>query len=413
MDAAERQLSALIRDEGYYALLNVTGTLLQERFRRMNDPDDLSKALELFDSVTVAAAEFDQLLASTARANRAVCLSVRAAATGDLANMDEAVRDLEAASTDTCPESIRASRLDSLATVLTQLSDWRRDVALLSRAVTASETAVALTPPHASHRVLRTHNLAAVLRARYRATSSQSDLNRAIKLLEPLVRQLSRGELAAGVRTTAAACLRDRARATGTKTDLDRALQIQEQALRLAESDILRSRCRITLGSILVEKYETGGAIAELDRARLVYRDAFAQSHRDPETTVDAAKGWGLVAARQMRFDEAAAAFRAGIDKVAELFAQQIARSHKELWLTDLGVLANNGALAAARAGLPEDAVASMERGRAQLLMDALRLGSVELVALEGSGHADLRDRFRKAAATVSELQARQLRGSI
>jgi len=387
-------------------LRDILGALLHERFQRTDDASELKRALGLFESVLVSPdATLDPVLVNRARANYGLCLSARTRTTGDLADLAAGVRELQLAAEEIEPAYVRAGRLSSLASVLAQNYHWTGDQEALSHAIRCAETAVELTPGREAHRVRRSHNLASLLDDRFAASGARSDLERAIEVLEDLIGSTAGGEDAV-LRNSLARDLRIRAKTTGSAEDLSRALELSREAVALAPTDYVRGHCHLTLGRIVLDRFYDDNDRELLTEARKQFVAAAAVAERDPEVAVEGAKGAGLIALLEGRFAVAVGEFRRGVQRISELSAAQVARSHRERWLSELRTLSVGGSVAAVANGALPDAVLFLEQGRAQLLTYALRLAAVDLAALAAGEHASLAQAFRRAADRVLALEA-------
>jgi hypothetical protein len=116
------------------------------------------------------------------------------------------------------------------------------------------------------------------------------------------------------------------------------------------------------------------------------------------EIALTAGTDWGRWAAARRAWPEAAEAFEEAMGAAEQLFRTQFDRSDKEVWLGAARGLATATAEAHGHAGHPRDAVLAMERGRAQLLSEALR-GEL---AVRAPG---LAQRFRERSERLRELR--------
>ena len=135
------------------------------------------------------------------------------------------------------------------------------------------------------------------------------------------------------------------------------------------------------------------------DRAHATYRAATtAGLERLPEQAIGSAGSWGSWATSHESFREAAEAYGYGLQAIEQLFRTQLTRAHKELWLRDAQGIPVRAAYARAKGGDAPGAVEDLERGRAQLLSEALRRDRASVERLASAGRADLKDRYAAAA---------------
>jgi hypothetical protein len=137
----------------------------------------------------------------------------------------------------------------------------------------------------------------------------------------------------------------------------------------------------------------------DTDRAQAAYRAAItAGLERLPEQAIGSADSWGSWATSRESFREAAEAYGYGQQAMEQLFRTQLTRTHKEQWLRDAQGLPVRAAYARAQSGDKPRAVEDLERGRAQLLSEALQRVQTGVARLADAGRADLKDRDEAAA---------------
>ncbi len=93
-----------------------------------------------------------------------------------------------------------------------------------------------------------------------------------------------------------------------------------------------------------------------------------------------------------------------------QLLRASLARSSKEVELGEIQGLPVKAAYALARLDRLEDAVETLEAGRARLLAEALEANRRDLEQLEPLGHGELLARYRAAAGRLAALQAQGAR---
>ena len=87
-----------------------------------------------------------------------------------------------------------------------------------------------------------------------------------------------------------------------------------------------------------------------------------------------------------------------------QLLARQLERAQKEIWLRDLRGISGSAAYALAKLAHYADAAATMERGRARLLFEALQRNRRDLEQLPARGHDELYRRYREIVETEERL---------
>lgn len=114
---------------------------------------------------------------------------------------------------------------------------------------------------------------------------------------------------------------------------------------------------------------------------------------------------WAGWSARRDAPRTAAEAHDLATSALEELVRGQLLRSDQELWLHEAADTATAGALAHVRAGDPQAAVVALERRRAVLFTEALRLGPATADRLRDQGQPELAARYRRAAGRLSTLR--------
>ena len=171
--------------------------------------------------------------------NLALALSDRYTWLGDVADMDDAVRNAERAVALTRGDS---PTLPNLPKYLTTYGSARFDrysrtgkLADLEATIVSYQRAVTLTPSDAPDFTDYLHNLAVGLRARYHHTGNAADLETAI-LVTQQIDELATPPVAAnlaGVLTSRGNLLSDRYASAGATKDLDDSLNSYRQAIEL------------------------------------------------------------------------------------------------------------------------------------------------------------------------------------
>jgi hypothetical protein len=117
-----------------------------------------------------------------------------------------------------------------------------------------------------------------------------------------------------------------------------------------------------------------------------------------------AGAAWGRWEFQRARWAEASNAYSVALDALHRLFAVQVMRPNKELWLRQVADVSARTVYAAVGSGDLEAAVTGAERGRALLLSEALQRMWADVQALRASGHGDLADRYLAAAHRMARL---------
>jgi hypothetical protein len=164
-----------------------------------------------------------------------------------------------------------------------------------------------------------------------------------------------------------------------------------------------------SLGNLYATRYERSGDDAHARRAQRRYALVLAGSERYelPEIFVfRAAAALTRLQVRLHAWQEAALAYGTAAGALGKLYAPLSGRESKEAWLAEAQALPANAAYALAKLYRLEEAVETLEAGRARLLAEALEQNRRDLERLAPLGHGDLLARYRAAVDRVAALQA-------
>jgi CHAT domain-containing protein len=184
----------------------------------------------------------------------------------------------------------------------------------------------------------------------------------------------------------------------------------QAEALRYARLAVDHSPPSSQGHSAVLTQYadlarKTGGVPAETIAG--CYREACRRGLEvDPSATIEAARRWAHLARDRSDWAEETQAWSYALRAMQLLFRAQTLRGHQETRLRGFGTIPVEAAQAAARAGMPVEAVLALEQGRAMILSQRLSRELADLGQLEREGHVAGAVRFRSAAAALERLQA-------
>lgn len=328
----------------------------------------------------------------------------------------------------------------------------------LGELLVAGEELTALPASDAPRAVGRQHNLAVSLVARYKRLGRLEDLSHAIELYQSVLQVSPGGTDGAASSDSLGNALQLRFDRTGDTADLEQAVASHQQAvgsyegsvldqalarsnlgvaltalashleqptsleraiveLRRALADVpLRSPTRVRVLTALADSLAvraTSGTEAkvvpgDVEEASGAYRRAAQLGLRLlPEQAIGASVSWGDWASSRSAWAEAVEAYRYGIRAVAKLFTTHELAPHKEIWLRAVQGLPEGAAFALAQQNELRSAVGVIERGRVNLLREALRHRESE--AVEGS--AGGRPVRRRLGQTVVYLVAARMGG--
>jgi CHAT domain-containing protein/tetratricopeptide (TPR) repeat protein len=335
--------------------------------------------------------------------------------TGDLTALDAAVRlwrRAEGLLPASSPE--RPRMLHNLGKGLRDRYLRRESPADLNEAIELFEKAEQLVPGKAEYRPAVLNALGAGLLARWELTQNAGDLNRAVASWEEALDLAPPGDPTRPLRLDSLGVgLRTRFAALANPADLDRAVDYLIEAVRLEPqgSPDLPGRYN-NLANALSDRYTASGDPADAEAAEVAWQGACRTGLAvHPEAALAAARGWGNFASGRGEWAVAAQAYSLGAEASEQLFHVQLLRGDKESWLHGARGLHAHGAYALARAGDVRAAVTLLEKGRARLLADTLERDRAHLERLQELGHAELYERYTRAAARISVGESREVEG--
>ncbi|WP_329282300.1 CHAT domain-containing protein [Streptomyces sp. NBC_01451] len=273
------------------------------------------------------------------------------------------------------PHSVMAR--SGLAVALHQRYDRRGTTADLDEAVERLTAAATLRADPAERRAVLT-NLGHAHQARYEITDDPRELARAVAAQREA---LALREPQAGSPVNARIGL---ALALGTQAERLGSLVLAEEAAEHAEAARAEAEAAsrawvsavFVLAGLTRLRHALTAAPELLGQAEELYGRGYeAARTRYPAAAAEGAVEWGLWQARLERFAQAVAAFDLAEQAVGSLVAGQGQRAAKETWLRTSRGLPAAVAVAAWRAGDLTGAVSRLERTRALLMAERLRLG--------------------------------------
>ncbi|HEY6791472.1 MAG TPA: CHAT domain-containing protein, partial [Trebonia sp.] len=283
-----------------------------------------------------------------------------------------------------------------------------KEPALLDRAIGYLEEAAQQVS--GANRTFLLATLAGILVDRFRYSDDLADLDRCVELCEEVFQDS--GHLPRPTMSTALGAygnaLRRRYRSVGQAGDLDRAIEALERALPEARGDNLNGPRHLRdLAFVYQVRYQLAGADDDLRRGVALYKESIESAAAlDPSASLNSAMLLGSWAETRDDWPEAAEALQKGLKATSRLVTTQALRGHKENWLQEVRTLPARAAYALARCGRLEEAVLALENGQALLLNEALEQDAVSTERLRAQGHSDIADRYLRAAARLSAMQA-------
>ena len=209
--------------------------------------------------------------------NLASALGTRFSRTGELADLDEAVRLLrEALILRPAPHSMRSHSLNNLATALDTRFTQTGQIDDLDEAISLHREARLLLPPPHPERPYSLINLANALVARFDQTRQQVDLNEAIALFKAALMQLPKQHTSRpGSMSVLGSALSKRSRKIGQLDDIDQAVSLHRESLLLIpQLDPDRPRLLHNLANTLARRFDKKGQIDDLHETVCLHREA-------------------------------------------------------------------------------------------------------------------------------------------
>ena len=378
---------------------------LLERYGRHSAADDLDLGIGLLRETAAA------LAADTAAIRvfptLGALLQRRYERYGRLDDLTEAVEKLRRAAEMESPGSRRAQILNNWVSALRRRYEQTRELADLHTMLEAAGEAVDETPADDRNRPVFLISLGQVLDALYGLTGDPHDLEQALTYWREAIGllPLSSPELTTGLNSLALGLI-ERFKLSRDTTDLREAIPALQKVIALTAQEAPDLPGLLNnLANGLLARYEANGDEDDLTKAVSAVRAALALPQLSALAALKIARSWGSNAARREAWAEAAELFGPGLKATRKLFEAQVGREHKEIWLRDASGLPEEAAYASAKMGRLYNAVSALEQGRAQLLSEVMERNEADLEQIVALGRSELRDRFRKAARQVSELE--------
>lgn len=435
------------------------GTCLRARYRQVGRQLYIKPAIEAFRrAVDLTAPDAAERFARLNKLGSS--LSARYSGTGEKEFLEQAIKAYSEALLLTeseaevfyhrrRSESELAELLSNYGAALRKRYDRTGQAEDLDAAIHASEQAVVLTPHEGPDYPRYLSNLGSNLGRRYVRTGRKEDLSVAIatyRVAVGLDAAAPGSPGSAGRLANLGDGLRKLYALTGREQDLKEAIDVSEQALRLTDPNAPRwerSHRLNNLGNTLLARYGHTGKSEDLEagikhyrqavdltahgiperidyltnlgtalrlryswkEATDAYRDACRQGLESfPEKTLMGGRNWGLWALERNQWKDATEAFDFALQATERLLEAQLPRAHKEDWLVKAQGLPAAAAYALARTGALEEAVETLESGRARLLSETLERHRQDLERLPALGYSELHQDYLQASQHWEDL---------
>lgn len=380
------------------------GNALVALFRATGRQALLEQARALFESAGEALAGSPDREACLS--NLAACLQDLHEQTGEITYLDEAIEFFRGTVNESV-DSVAPERRQNYGVALLTRFKRYKSPADLDQAIEQFRMVVRTSPPGSVIHAAATNSLGNALSFRFDLFGQDDDMVAAISAHEEAVRNARENSIdRAMYRANLGVSLMHRGERSGSAKDLDAAVREQEIAVaEVPQTSQDHIRVLSGLADSLAARSMSTGSGTDAERAQEAYRAATrAGLERLPEQAIGSVGNWGTWATARKSFVEAAEAFGYGLQALEQLFRAQVTRLHKETWLRDAQGISVLAAYALARTGDAAGASAALERGRALLLSEALRLDRAEVERLAVVGRADLRERYETAVARWNQL---------
>jgi len=380
---------------------NLANSLLL-RYDLAGDHRDLERAVEICENPPADEADDPDRHATLVNLGNTLRFLYRR--TGDIHELDRSINYLERALQDSPPQSLaRHGAKTNLVSALLLRYPLTRRREELDRIVELSQQVVNEDAPNSPRAPGHLGNLGIALIHRWHERSNLRDLNTAIDVLERAVEKAPNGsdeELSETANLVGALVTR------AERSDLDRAIALLEPVLKVsAPGTPERIRRLISLGDAYASRHARERRPEDLERAMTALREASTEGlHIAPDHALEAARRWSTSAAANSAWSDTAESADVGLRAMRALFRTQLIRRHKERRLSQGIGLASLAAYAYCRERRFEDAATALEAGRGLLLREVLERDRADLNALVGIGREDLEQRYRAAAGRCSAL---------
>ncbi len=383
---AERAALAVARDDGRRAAaLDGLGCALLARSEQTGDAD-LDEAAASLEAATRLNPDSPWL-----RANLSTALSARFRRGGDHADAQRAEALLESALAEVPPTAPDRARLEQNLAALRGGADLR--------------ALVAATPEGARAQPARLGGLASELIDEAERNLHAAPLDEAVKLCRQAADALPPGAVdRPSILHNLGRALATRFALLGDASDLDAGLEALEAAVAAAGPGAgERPDLLTTLASAATMRAARTGAAQDGAAATRHFAAACeAAEGLNATAAVRAAGAWGAWAAEEGDWEQAARAGRLGVAAAERVERAQLVRANRERSFGATALVYREAGIALVRAGAPEEALVTLERGRARLLSDALERDRAELGALE---RPELAEAYAAASGRVASAE--------
>lgn len=384
------------------------GIAVLDQHAESGDPNDLTDALGLFNTA-VATMPHTSPDHPAALVHLALAHLRSYEAKGGLDNLSSAVDELRMATGRAGAAGADAGAWTvNLAAALHERARRSGDAEDLNSSITLLEGLVA-APSDSVDRFAAVNNLGNALRDRYRVTHDDQDLTHAVEVLLAAVDLApAQSVRSATLLANLGAAYHDRFVANGAAQDLEAACRCLRGATEMTgATDLDRPRRLFAFALAARTRFHLTGDPTDLVTAKRAFAEGCALGRTDdPLETLAAGQEWGSWAGGHEHWADAAVALGSALDALLALVRVQLTREHKETWLRTAAAVPAHAAYANLMLHRPQNAVLSLEAGRATILTDALERERIDLTVL-AADRSDLVERFERAANRLRHVEGR------
>ncbi len=355
-------------------VLSAFADILRQRFLRFGNVAELDEAIELLQKVTTHIGR-DRNSDALALSRLAATLRARHDRWPDLATLEQALDAARRAIRELpVTHSERTKAQANLVVPLLQHYRRRGDAVTLAEAIDTGRQAVAATPR--SHRGIGTRlaNLATALSAEFRRTGRLDVLKEAIAADRRAVAVTAPGDPDRNLYlSNLSVVLIRHYEHTGEPGSLAEAVTAAREAVDGTPTDHPSRAIRLlNLATTLGLAAEHGDGVGRALEAMVVAEAAAGVANAAPSVRLGACRNRGRLGAATGQWDEAAEAFRQGVELLPQVVPRNLRRADAEHQLAGIDDVHVNAAASALFAGDPGGALAVLEQGRGVLASYAL-----------------------------------------
>jgi tetratricopeptide (TPR) repeat protein len=366
------------------------------------------QAADLDEAIACLVETLEVIPVTTLAIELAGALGQRFEARGDLADLDEAIRRVRAATQHADAEADKGRALLTLGNLLCQTHEHRRRPTDLDEAIRVYKEAQSHLSDTGADWLLCRNNYSTALGDKYLRYGDPAALDEAILVAEDVVRRAQDSPREATYLVDLAAQLLTRDERLTNDADLERSIQSLEEASQLAGPATPEAAASaLNLARAHERAYGRHGTALDLERAVECYRRAcqVAEAHQ-LGLMPDVVRSWASFALRRRSWREAVEATTAGLEVFERLYRTNILRRDREAWQRAVRGIVLMNAYALARDGQLEGAVTSLERAWGRQLTESLGPGRADLREVERTDPT-LLETYRAVVARLRPLELR------